>query len=81
MTIRTLDDERREFIESLILARTLSIYLKTQSLEIYAGCPMRRRHAPPPAHPFYIYIFKQHPPSTAVQRNAIRQEPSLPKIN
>jgi len=34
MTIRTLDDERREFIESLILARTLSIYLKTQSPEI-----------------------------------------------
>ena len=41
---------------------------------------MRRRHAPPPAHPFYIYIFKQHTPCNTGQRKALRQEPSLPKI-
>ena len=42
---------------------------------------MRRRHAPPPAHPFNIYIFKQHAPSIVGRRQTIRLEPSLPKIN
>ena len=51
--------------QPIILARTLSICPKAINLETYAGCPMLRCHAPPPAHPFIIYIFKQQAPAFA----------------
>ena len=49
--------------QPIILARTLSICPKVIPLETYAGCPMLWCHAPPPAHPFIIYIFKQRAPA------------------
>ena len=38
---------------------------------------MRQRHAPPPAHPFNIYIFKQHTPLTRKRYTTAREGSNL----